>query len=202
VLIRDAMDVRYQTYLPEKLRHQAVRLYLCALQEKLLPIFDNLGKAHFVLADAISPTSCLTAFSNRQLVGIVGLQSSSRGFITPHFKIMEQQYGLIGALYRMIGLLLLHHQPSQHEIYIDGIAVDPAHRGKGIGSELLHLLVTHAKNLGAKKLSLDVTDTNHRAKKLYQHFGFQEKKTQPIWPLSLAYRFPFQATTFMEMRIS
>ena len=45
--------------------------------------------------------------------------------------------------------------------------VAPAHRGAGIGRRLMAAIERHARELGCCKLTLEVLENNHRARKLY-----------------------------------
>ena len=64
--------------------------------------------------------------------------------------------------------------------YINVMAVDPAHRGKGIGG----MLLAHAENLarssGNTQMSLIVFNQNLGARRLYERFGFREIAQRPI----------------------
>ncbi len=62
---------------------------------------------------------------------------------------------------------------SQHVLTINGIAVDPAARGHGVGRALLSAAEEHAGELGATKLSLRVLGTNTVARAMYEGAGFQ-----------------------------
>lgn len=60
-------------------------------------------------------------------------------------------------------------------LYIDSIAVDEAHRGRGIGCRLLDECKAIARNRGCCCLELQVNAANARAMKLYREYGFGEK---------------------------
>ena len=51
------------------------------------------------------------------------------------------------------------------------INVDKGFRGKGVGSQLLEVIVSHAREVGCPSISLSVEDGN-RARGLYEKFGF------------------------------
>lgn len=50
--------------------------------------------------------------------------------------------------------------------------VDPAHRRSGAATALLDDLVRRAREAGAASVALWVADDNHRAKRLYETYGF------------------------------
>ncbi len=61
------------------------------------------------------------------------------------------------------------------------IAVDPEHRGRGIGARLLAEFVTYAAEIGAGLLTLNTQAYNHHAQRLYRWFGFTPTgERQPV----------------------
>ena len=61
---------------------------------------------------------------------------------------------------------------SNHVLMINGLAVDPAQQGAGVGRALVEAAVERARALGARKVSLRVLGHNDRAKRLYERCGF------------------------------
>jgi GNAT superfamily N-acetyltransferase len=57
---------------------------------------------------------------------------------------------------------------------VHDLAVVPDWRGKGIGRALLAAAESHARSRGCCKLTLEVQDDNHRARALYERFGFAD----------------------------
>jgi GNAT superfamily N-acetyltransferase len=57
-------------------------------------------------------------------------------------------------------------------INIHDLAVLPAHRARGTGRQLLAAVERKALELGCCKLTLEVLDTNDRARRMYAAFGF------------------------------
>lgn len=57
---------------------------------------------------------------------------------------------------------------------IHDLAVVPEHRGRRIGWELLSAVERKARELGCSKLTLEVGDTNTKAKALYERAGFSQ----------------------------
>lgn len=64
--------------------------------------------------------------------------------------------------------------------YVNGLATQRAHRGKGIGRELLMLAETIAKDLGKRGLSIIVADSNAGATRLYERMGYSEQASRPM----------------------
>jgi len=59
------------------------------------------------------------------------------------------------------------------EAHVTNIAVDPQQHRLGVGTRLLHELLTQAIELGGHALSLEVRVTNWGAQRLYGRFGFR-----------------------------
>ena len=75
-------------------------------------------------------------------------------------------------------------------------------KGLGIGSGLFSLLEKIARDKGLGRLSLDVVDTNQRAKLLYERLGFSENARKSIWPFNYIYGFPFKSAIQMMKPLS
>lgn len=58
------------------------------------------------------------------------------------------------------------------EAHITNIAVRADSRGRGIGTLLMSELISRARLLGVKYMTLEVRDNNENAIKLYKSFGF------------------------------
>jgi GNAT superfamily N-acetyltransferase len=59
-------------------------------------------------------------------------------------------------------------------VNISDYFVLPAHRGAGVGRELLAAIEARARALGCCKLTLEVQENNRRAQKLYAAAGFSQ----------------------------
>ena len=57
-------------------------------------------------------------------------------------------------------------------INIHDLAVLPAHRGQGIGRRLLEAVARKARATGCCKVTLEVLEKNHKARRVYEAAGF------------------------------
>jgi ribosomal protein S18 acetylase RimI-like enzyme len=60
-----------------------------------------------------------------------------------------------------------------HVLEIKGLAVDPRHQRRGVGRALVHAAIDHARQAGARKLTLRVLGHNAPARELYTACGFE-----------------------------
>lgn len=65
------------------------------------------------------------------------------------------------------------------ELYIRGMAIRPAGRGRGIGQLLLQHVEDYARRRGYQRLVLSTTPFLHRAIRLYESFGFRQNARGP-----------------------
>jgi ribosomal protein S18 acetylase RimI-like enzyme len=195
------MQIEYSEQLPNQFRASAVRLYLDAFQEKLIPILGNDSRAQDVLEKNLDITQCLAAICDQKLVGILAIQNNKGSFLNPTLRTMIKVYGIRGGFFRMCALALMHHSTAPDELYVDGIAVVAEMRGNGIGSRLLHMVESIALKKAIRTISLEVLDTNPRAEALYRRIGFIVTKQRKIWPLNYFIKFPFKSTNVMVKKI-
>jgi hypothetical protein len=56
-----------------------------------------------------------------------------------------------------------------------GIAIKQQHRSRGLGTELIKASIKWCRDVGVKKLNLEVFSSNYSAMKLYGKLGFKEE---------------------------
>jgi len=117
-----------------------------------------------------------------RVVGVLKLHTrqDTPGDILFGLRLFLREVGPFYTVRAMIGLLLLHEEPAADEGYISEIAVAAAHRGQGIGWELLRQAERWALANDKTYLSLHVAETN-RARVLYERFGFRAAGTVRPW---------------------
>jgi GNAT superfamily N-acetyltransferase len=60
---------------------------------------------------------------------------------------------------------------------IQNVGITPAHRGRGVGTALIHAALTGFQWVGLPRAYLEVTAQNERAVRLYKQLGFRRTKT-------------------------
>ena len=65
------------------------------------------------------------------------------------------------------------------EAHIATLAVHPKHRGQGIATGLIELVLFEAHQRGASTAMLEVRTSNQAAQALYKHFGFKVVHRRP-----------------------
>jgi ribosomal protein S18 acetylase RimI-like enzyme len=189
--------VYIQRGLSPELVSSAANLFLTALGEKFVPILGNEANAIALVESSIVSTSCLSAEEDGKLLGVLAIQTNKQSFLDPDFKDLRAHYGIVGGIIRAAGLTLLQHSPKPKELYIEGIAVADFDRGKGVGTKLFDELMIFARSQGFERVTLQVIDTNPRALKLYERFGFTIEKRSKVWPVNRMIGWHFSESIFM-----
>ena len=192
-------EITVQLGVPEEHAQAATTLYCEAFHEKLRPFLGDQHRAARFLAAGLAPDRAFLAVKDGCVVGIAGFKVDGKGLYEPGFGRFFAEYG-ISALVRIGGLLLLERAESPDVLLMDGIAVSPSVRGQGIGTRLLRAIEAHARELGKKSIRLDVVDTNPGARRLYERFGFQARKTTGTGLLGRL--FSFRASTDMRKSLA
>ncbi|WP_346729072.1 GNAT family N-acetyltransferase [Lederbergia citrea] len=75
---------------------------------------------------------------------------------------------------------VLDPEADATDFYVDTLSVNPKFGGQGFGTELLQSAIDYANAQGYPTVSLNVEETNVKARKLYERLGFSYKKTITI----------------------
>jgi ribosomal protein S18 acetylase RimI-like enzyme len=83
--------------------------------------------------------------------------------------LVAERDGVVGFAIVTTGGSMPSHE---HVLVLNGLAVDPARQGAGIGRLLVEAAVERARHRGARKLTLRVLAGNVPARRLYESCGF------------------------------
>ncbi|MEU8518381.1 GNAT family N-acetyltransferase [Streptomyces sp. NBC_01216] len=73
----------------------------------------------------------------------------------------------------LLGVVTVAHQRWNRRLVVRRITVDPAHRGRGIGGELMRRALAHGRERGARTAWLEVSSVNVPAVRAYRRMGFR-----------------------------
>ena len=139
---------------------------------------------------------CITALDETgALVGIAGFRTPAGSFAGGTWADLTSVYGRFGGRWRGFLLRVLGGEIDNERFLVDGLCVARAHRGRGIGGQLLAALSREAVERGYQTVRLDVVTDNWRARVLYERHGFQPLRTDRLG--LLRHLFGFSASTVM-----
>ena len=186
--------------LPQSARTRAADLYWQAFGAKLGRLLGPDRRAMQLLARVIRADHALVALSPEgEVIGVIGYRTRNGGFVVLDEPDMCAVYGALGGRLRHALIAWATQEVENKRFPIDGLAVAPEWRGRGVGALLLNALAEVARGMGYSALRLDVADENPRAKALYERLGFVEisRDRRPL----LAPIFGMKGSTGMELRL-
>jgi len=193
-------DVTYTPGFSENLRADAAALYDQAFGAKLALAIPSREARIGLLTQCLQPNYALVVLANAELVGLAGFHTpdgSLTGGMT--WRTIRAQVGVIRGLWAVCVFSLFARRLEPGVLLMDGIAVRDDMRGHGIGSQLLDHLAHYAREHGYTRIRLDVIETNHAARRLYERKGFRAVHTDNF-PY-LKWLLGFGAATKMELRV-
>jgi ribosomal protein S18 acetylase RimI-like enzyme len=178
--------------------HRAAQLYFSAFTQQISPILGvNTSAVEFV-QKCINPQHAVTATLDGRLAGFVGLQYSGQSFLQLRLSQFTQNFGwLLGRIHFREANLFSQplQQPLQEgDVRIEGIAVEPELRGRGVGTWLLNAATEFAGKQGFRAVHIDVPDTAPDLFQLCRRMGFNYVSTQ-TWNFLK----PFGISTFTTL---
>ncbi len=190
--------VRILTGLPAGQEQAAARLYWQAFGAKLGKLMGPQVRAERFFTETVSHDRVLAALEGDRLLGIAAFSKGGRGFSAGGLKELWQHYGP-GTLWRAVPLALLERKAPADTLQMDGVCVAAQARGKGVGTALFGALFDFAAARGLNKVTLDVIDTNSRARALYERLGFRAVREQGTGPLRPLLGFKSATTMIREV---
>nr|WP_319384909.1 GNAT family N-acetyltransferase [uncultured Roseibium sp.] len=195
-----SFEFKVQPGFPDDQRPVAAALFWSAFRGKLEKVMKPEARALTFFEDALDPAFSFGAVSrDGTLLGLAGYKTSDGAFVNGTLARMTDVYGRFGGLWRGMVLDLLERRTQPGALLMDGIFVNEAARGKGVGTALLQAIFNKAAEDGLNRVRLDVIDRNDRARSLYERMGFN--------PVSVAHTglfrhvFGFSSATRMEKPI-
>ncbi|WP_046004465.1 GNAT family N-acetyltransferase [Pseudoalteromonas rubra] len=195
------MTVKFERGWDIKHAQSIAKLYDQAFGSKFSHAIPDKAKRVAVLQNCFIPRYSFVALHNDTPIGIAGF-SDGYGALTGGLGIIGliKHLGLPGGIRAGLLFSLYERQPDLNGLVMDGIAVQEAYRGQGIGAQLLDCIVTHAQRHKYSSVRLDVIDRNARARKLYEAKGFVAVKTEHFPYLN--WLLGFSGSTTMQLNLS
>lgn len=180
-------------------RARAADLYWEAFSRKLRPALVDDATGLALVRTALSPDRVLVARAGGSVVGICGFYEGNKGAVDLTWAGLRGRLSAAASVRALLLLAPLSRRAQRDALVLDGICVDPALRGRGIGSALLEAATDHARSRGARAVRLSVVDTNPRARALYDRLGFEPAGSGSLGPFGAVYG--FSGYTVMERAV-
>lgn len=183
----------------EQERERVAQLYWQAFGRKLRPAFADSVTAMTVIQSGLRRTQMFVARNDGVVAGVCGFYEESSGVVDMSWSHLRRTLTRRAALRAMAVSAVLSRSPKRGTVILDGICVDAALRGQGVGTALLDHVAAYARSVGAQAVGLSVIDTNPRAKSLYERCGFRAVSSGSLGPLGYVYGFDGYTTMECEL---
>ncbi len=172
-------DLTIRLGLPEDQRRRAAEIFYAAFAPKFRFLMDR-ERGVAILESVFDPGCAIVALIGGQVVGIAGFNQGRRRLTRWAYGPFIRAFGLPRGLIKGTLIRFDHRVQTPGQLLMDGLAVDAAYRGQGIGTALLEAVCAYAREHGYTSVRLDVVDTNPRARALYERFGFAPTRTHNV----------------------
>lgn len=192
--------MRISSGFAENERDRVASLYWEAFGRKLRPGFADEMTGIAAVRAALQPDHMFVARRGKHLLGICGFYDPDAGAVDLTWSCLRQTLSAPATLRACIILSVLSRTPRRDSLTLDGICVDSAARGHGIGTALLNAATDHARVKGMRAVKLSVIDRNPRARALYERLGFVSVAGGSLGLFSVLYG--FDTYTTMELKVT
>ncbi len=147
-----------------------------AFDMKFGPLFKKFSVEDCILIikESLQQATGLMYKEKADILGVAVFTTKDHPAMLINSNLRKQLGWFTYYFYRKI--FLSENLVSDEIIKLDLIATRAKTRGKGVGSQLIKEMIEYAINTGYKKVTLEVVDTNPRAKLLYERLGFTTYK--------------------------
>lgn len=179
------MVIEIRFGVPEKQRVDVANIFYDSFEHKFRICFGAKNKFLAFASRCLRDDRTLVAFKDDVPVGVTGLVFSGKSFLDASLYHTVRVYGLEAVRIGVFALPFILSTAPKTDVFIDVLAVSADERGKGIGSKLIHSAIDYARSNGFYRITLTVTETNHKAKRLYERIGFKATRDRSIpYPFS------------------
>ncbi len=179
-------QIRILHGLPAHLHTAAAALYWRHFGTQLLPLPARHRRGMALVRAVLRPDHALVALSPQgQLVGIAGLRDARGGLLASDPKSFRAVWGNARGQLCHLGTRLYRAGPQTEDMVIDGIAIRPDWRRRGIARALIAAAADQARAAGHGALRAEVAADNREALAAWRAMGFQRQARHRMgWPWS------------------
>nr|WP_010398445.1 GNAT family N-acetyltransferase [Paracoccus sp. TRP] len=172
--------------IPDELQGAVAALYWRHFGAQISPLPARARQGVALIRTAMRPGQALVALSPAgRLVGVAGLRDANGGFLSPDAGGFVAAWGPFGGRLRHLTTALYLGGGETTDLVLDGVAVRPEWRRRGIARALVKAAAAHAREFGYPALRAEVHARNHAALAAWQAIGFRHLGRERLgWPWS------------------
>ncbi len=165
---------------PIAMRAPAAELFWLAFAPQLRPLGSVRAGQAWLRKSLRCPRVVAVTGADGALLGVAGMRDADGGVLHAGAGPMRRVWGARGGRARMRLMRFWRAGPATPALVIDGLAVAPSMRGRGVGGLLVAALAAEARAQGRSALQVEVAASNRHALGFYRRAGFFVVKTPPV----------------------
>jgi GNAT superfamily N-acetyltransferase len=190
-----------QAGLQDAHRRRAAQGFWDAFERKLRYPLGPERKGVAFIERVLDGSHCFSAVSDAgAFLGVAGFKTDEGAYVGGELADMAAVYGWFGAIWRGTLVSVLERPCAEGILLMDGIFVETAARGQGVGSALLAAVEGEAARRGLRQVRLDVIDANPRARALYERQGFEADGEMSLGLLGSVFGFSSATRMYKTVR--
>ena len=196
------LDLALVAGIPEERREAAAEVFWAGFRGKTHRVMGDDDRAKQFFATALTDEGTVLAVdrASGHVLGLMASTDRQHKAMANEWECGKAAYGALQAFWRLTLLSTVQHKPRPGELYVEFLAVAPQARGRGVGGVLLEYARQLAGVRGLDRVTLDVVDSNPRAKALYERSGFTTFSMRRMVPGS-QWLFGFKSYDMMVRRL-
>ena len=180
-------DIRIVDGIADEHVEDALRVAYDAFGKKFRIGFKNADDLIRLFHDSLDPTRCYSAEVDGRLMGFLAFKTDSREFFLLNPVAVFSKFWPWQAIRILFNLILLAGRGAgSDEFVVDAVAVSESSRGLGLGTALMERAEEKARDMGKRKMTLQVIGENAGAIRLYERLGYRSVRTQGGFLVRLA----------------
>lgn len=175
-IMKNIKEIKGKNSLNEKEMRAISEIVFESFEQKFLAIAPKISREKWIekLNEILTFNQGLYFHNDTEIQGVALLTLKNFPSFYPFRKIIKH-LGLFRSI--LFWMIFLNPVKSSKEVKLELLAVKSSTRGSGVGGKLLNYLFEYSKKNNFECISLEVVDTNPKAKKLYERLGFQTIKS-------------------------
>ena len=157
----------------------AVGAYSVRRRKSLDRIVGDPDQREALLASPIRGDRICAVVMAGEVVGCLSYRMDGRGSVCPQFAKYRARYGLAAGTLRYLLTQLTLYRGRSRDLYIEGYAVAPETRGRGLGKALLEWLSAEVIRQGKSGWRTEMPEGHDQAARAYERFG--AKIVRRVW---------------------
>ncbi len=160
-----------------------VAAYSAAQRATMKHIVGPEGVRREVVGNRMRQDRLCAAIVNGEIAGCISYRMDGEGSVWPDPKRFRTHFGPVSGTVRYLLAEATLRRGKPEELYLEGFKVDPAARGRGIGTNLLHWLGSEVVRRGKARWRTEASVTAGPAMQVYQGVGAKPTKTVNLGPI-------------------